>query len=375
MATTLSAAVLLVKQTADEILAASLELCSLVGLPVTSWRVGDPMRTLLRTQARKLESLDAVRNEYARSSFLSTAEGDMLTLRAADVYNVEREEETFAAPTITVDNAGGGFYAVDARGAVFSSSATGATYVNQNAFTINPLETGVDILLVAEVGGSEGSAGLNDVDTIVSPALTGVSIVSSTVSAGVDEQSDDGVKEQCLASLGALSPDGPADAYEYVARNAELTGVEGITRALASGDSANGTVTVYVGTATAAVAAPELAEIQAAVDVWAQPLCTDATVESMSPVTLAATFTIVPAAPGAQDAVEAALDAYYAAWDHSETGGLVAKDALASIVRQTVLDSTGAAPHTVVVTLLGGGAVDYVLTEAQFPVRGTVTLA
>jgi hypothetical protein len=375
MATTLSAAVLLVKQTADEILAASLELCSLLGLAVTSWRVGDPMRTLLRTQARKLESLDAVRNEYARSSFLSTAEGDMLRLRARDVYNVEAEEETFATPTVTVDNAGGGYFEIDAGGLVFSSSVSGATYVNQSAVVINPLETGVDILLIAEVGGSEGSAALDDVDTIVSPTLTGVTCVTSTASAGVDAQSDEGVKEQCLASLGALSPDGPADAYEYVARNADLTGVEGITRALADGDSADGTVTVYVGTATAAVAAPELANIQAAVDIWAQPLCTDATVSSMSPITLPATFTIVPAAPGAQTQVETDIDAYYAAWDHSSTGGLVAKDALAAIVRAAVLASTGSAPHTVTVTLLGGGLVDYPLTQAQFPVRGTVTLA
>lgn len=375
MATTLSAAVLLVKQTADEILAASLELCSLLGLAVTSWRVGDPMRTLLRTQARKLESLDAVRNEYARSSFLSTATGDMLTLRAQDVYSVEREEQTFAAPTVTVDNAGGGYYEVDARGAVFSSSATGTTYVNQSAFTIDPLETGVEILLVAEIGGSEGSASADDIDTIVSPTLTGVSVVSSTASAGVDAQSDEGVVEQCLASLGALSPDGPADAYEYVARNAELTGVEGITRALAAGDSSDGTVTVYVGTATAAVAAPELADIQAAIDVWAQPLCTDATVESMAPVTLTSTFTISPAAPSAQAQVETALDAYYAAWDHTSTGGLVARDALASIVRTAVQAATGSAPFTVAVTLLGGGLTDYALTQAQFPVRGTVVLA
>lgn len=374
MATTLSAAVLLVKQTADEILAASLELCSLLGLAVTSWRVGDPMRTLLRTQARKLESLDAVRNEYARSSFLSTAEGDMLTLRGLDVYNVEREEQTFATPTVTVDNAGGGYFEIDAGGLVFSSTVTGATYVNQSAVVINPLETGVDILLIAEVGGSEGSAALDDVDTIVSPTLTGVTAVTSTASAGVDAQSDEGVKEQCLASLGALSPDGPADAYEYVARNADLTGVEGITRALAAGDSSDGTVTVYVGTATAAVAAPELADIQAAVDVWAQPLCTDATVASMTPVSLTSTFTIVPAAPGAQAQVETDLDAYYADWDHGDTGGLVARDALAAIVRAAVLTATGSAPYTVAVTLLGGGLVDYTLTQAQFPVRSTVTL-
>lgn len=370
MTTPLSAATLLVKETADAILAKSLELAALVGLPVTSWRVGDPTRTQLRTQARKLEQLDAVRLEYARSSFLETAEADMLTLRAADVYNVEREAETFAAPTVMLNNTGGGLYEIDARGLVFSNSATGATYVNQSAVTINPFTSGISVLLEAEQGGSAGSVGVDEIDGIVSPPLEGVEITSSTASSGVDAQSDEGVREQCHASLGALSPDGPADAYEFVARNSDLTGVLGITRALAAGDSGDGTVDVYVGTDTAAVAAPELALIQAAVDVWAQPLCTDATVQSMTPVSINHTITITPASPGAQDAVESALDVYYAAWDHSDAGGLVARDALASLVRTAVQSATGALPYTVAIS-----GSDVAMAMNEFPVRGTVTLA
>lgn len=375
MTTPLSAAALLISETADAIFEASLRLAELAGLPVSSWRAGDPTRTQLRTQAAKLESLDATRVEYARSSFLETATGDMLTLRATDVYNVDREGETFATPTITVNNTGGGVFEIAARGLTFSSSITGATYVNQSTVTIDSLETGVEILLEAEEGGSAGSAAADEIDTIVSPPLIGVEIVSNTASSGVDEQSDEGVRELCIASLGALSPDGAADGYEFVARNSELTGVEGITRAQASGDSADGTVTLYVGTDTAAVGAPELADIQAAIDVWAQPLCTDATVASMTPVELAITFTIVPAAPDAEDAISDAVDEYFVAWDHEDTGGLVAKDALAALARATVISATGVTPHTVVVTALGGGVVDYPLDESEFPVSGGVTLA
>jgi phage-related baseplate assembly protein len=372
MTTLLSAAALLVKQTADEILAASLELAAAVGLPVTSWRVGDPTRTQLRTQARKLESLDAIRLEYARSSFLETATGDMLTLRASDVYNAPREEETFATPTITVDNTGGGYYEIDARGFVFTSSATGATYVNQSTVTIDSLETGVEILLIAEVGGSAGSAAVDEIDEIVSPALDGIEIQGNTASLGVDEQSDEDVKDQCTASLGALSPDGPADAYEFVARNSELTGIDGITRAYSDGDTADGTVTVFVGTATAAVGGASITAIQAAVDVWAQPLCTDATVASMTPVIENMTFTITPASPAAQDAVETALEAYFAEWDYDDAGGLLARDALAAVVRAAVLSFSGSPPYTVVTTV---PASDQAYDTDEFPVRGTVTLA
>lgn len=369
--TVLSAAVLLVQQTADEIFESALELAALLGLPTTSWRAGDPTRTQLRTQSNKIAQLDGVRLEYARSAFLETAEGDMLKLRALDVYNVEAEEETFATPTVTVDNTGGGLFEVDAGGLVFSDSSTGATYVNQLPVTIDPLETGVEILLIAEVGGAAGSVGVDDIDTIVSPPLEGVEIQGNTASAGVDAQSDEGIKEQCTASLGALSPDGPADAYEYVARNSELTGVEGITRALAVGDSDDGTIQVYVGTASAAVGAPELALIQAAIDIWAQPLCSDATVASMTPVEIETTFTITPAAPEAQDQIEAALDSYFAAWDYDSQGGIVARDALASLVRAAVAEATGSQPHTVVVDV---PAADAPYVEDQFPTRGTVTL-
>lgn len=371
MTTPLSAAVLLVKQTADEIFAAALELAAAVGLPVTSWRAGDPTRTQLRTQSNKLAALDDVRVAYAESAFLETAAGDMLSLRAQDVYNVPRDAETFAAPTITIDNAGGGYYELDARGLVFSSSATGATYANQSAVTITPTTTGIVILLEAEAGGSAGSCAADEIDTIVSPPLEGVTIDSNTASLAVDEQSDTGLKDECLASLGALSPDGPVDAYEYVSKNSELTGVTGITRAVAAGDSADGTVLVYVGTTAAAVAAPELALIQAAVDTWAQPLCTDATVASMAPVTENWTFTITPASPDAQDAVEAAIDSYFAEWDYNTTGGLLARDALAAVVRAAVTSYAGTPPYTVAATL---PTADQTYTIAQFPVRGTITL-
>jgi hypothetical protein len=91
----------------------------------------------------------------------------------------------------------------------------------------------------------------------------------------------------------------------------------------------------------------------------------------MSPVTQDTTFTITPASPATQAAVEVALDAYFASWDYDRQGGLVARDALASVVRGAIASSTGATPYTVVVT---APASDQVLTSAQFPVRGTVTL-
>lgn len=368
--TPLSAAALIAKQTADEILDLVLQVARLVGLPVDTWRVGDPTRTQFRALARKLAAADEIQVELAKASFITGPEseraaGPWLTLRVADVYGVEREEATFSTPSIVVDNAGGGLFEMDSRGLVVSSSATGATFRNQSPVTIPPLTSGVLISLIADVAGSAGSVGLNEIDTIVSPSLTGVTIASSTAASGADDQSDPGLVEQALATLGALSPNGPADAYEFVARNADLTGIVGVTRAQAVGDSGDGTVTVYVATSAAGLDGPSVAAIQEAIDTWAQPLCTDATVVSGVPQTVAVTYTLTPAHPESQDAIEAAVDAYFAALDF---GGQVVTSALVSIAHV----ACGPTLTKAVVSIPGS---DLTLAAGRFPVRGVVTLS
>lgn len=369
MSTPLSVFTLIAKQTADEIFTLLLEVAELVGLPVTTWRPGDPTRTQFRGLARKLESADAIQSELAKANFITgpegeRAEGDWLKLRVKDVYGVEAEEATFSTPSVVLDNTGGGLFELDAQGLVVSASSTGATFRNQSAVTINPSETGVLVSLVADVAGAAGTVGVDEIDTIVSPALTGVEIASSTAAIGADAQSDVGLIEQALATLGALSPNGPADAYEFVARSEALTGIAGVARAKADGDSTDGTVTVYVAAATAALDAPSVAAIQAACDVWAQPLCSDATVVAGTPHTVSVTYALTPAHPQAQDALEAALDAFYASVDF---GGQISASALESIAHvvcgSTLISATA--------TSAGIGT----LAAGTFPVRGAVTLS
>lgn len=368
--TPLSAAALIAKQTADEIFDLALDVARLVGLPVDTWRTGDPTRTLFRAQARKLANADEIQVELAKSSFITglkdeRAQGDWLTLRVKDVYGVEREEATFSTPSATFANAGGGLFEMDTRGLVVSSSATGATFRCQAPVSIGPGASGVVVTLIADVAGTAGSVGLNEIDTIVSPPMPGVTITSSTVAAGSDEQSDVGLIEQALATLGALSPDGPADAYEYVARNEDLTGIAGVTRAQATGDSGDGTVTVYVAASASGLDGASVTAIQLAVDTWAQPLCTDATVISGTPQTVPVTYVLTPAHPESQDAIEAAVDAYFAALDF---GGQVVTSALVSIAHVVC----GPTLTKAVVTVPGS---DLTLAAGRFPVRGTVTLS
>lgn len=376
MSTPLSVLTLVVQETVDTILSAALDVARFVELPVDTWRAGDPTRTGLRALATKLASADAIRAELAKASFITgpvgeRAEGDWLSLRSQDVYGVTREEATFATPTVVLNNTGGGYYEIAAHGLTMLASATGASFSNQAPIVINPVTSGIAVAMVADKAGSDGSVSVNAIDTFVSPPLAtfGVLITSSSEATGVDEQSDEGLIEQDLATLGALSPNGPVDAYEFVARNFTLTGIQGVTRASSAGDSSNGTVTVYVATTTAGLDGASVAAIQAAEDSWAQPLCTSATVVSGTPQSINITIGNVPAA--GQDAASAAISAYMASVDFA---GVVALDAVASAVR-VALNAAGFTVSPSTPLPITVPVADVTLAAGVFPVKGSVTFA
>ncbi len=354
---------LIVSQTADAIFDAMLQLAAAFGLPTTTWRTGDPTRTTIRADSTLWAQYDAIQATYAASGFLDTAVGPWLTLRAADVFGITREDATYATPSVTLVNAGGGVYDLEPGGLTLSSTTTGGTFVNQNAVSIPALSTVSGVLMIAQTAGSAGTVGVNAIDSIVAPPLIGVTVSASSASSGADEQSDEGLRAQCRATLGALSPDGPADAYEFVVRDSALTGVQGIARAFADGDADTGEVTVYAATLTAGISGPTVALLQAAVDQFATPLATNATVVSGTPVVLAFTTTGIPS--GNQAAVEAALDSYLESVDMGATVGL--SGAYAAIV--DAIPALRLVPFTFTVP-----SADVALTAGHFPTRGVVTL-
>jgi hypothetical protein len=189
-----------------------------------------------------------------------------------------------------------------------------------------------------------------------------VTITSNTASSASDEQDEAGLEAECLASLGALSPNGPADAYEYVVQNSALTGVQGITRARSFGDTSDGTVIVYAATDTAALSGPVVAALQAAVDEWAEPLCTAATVASGTPQVIAFTLSGVPA--DGETIATAAVGAYLATVDF---GGTVARDGITSAVRVALTEGDFVFGPVIGITT---PATDIVLPDASFPVAG-----
>jgi hypothetical protein len=354
--------------TATKIYNAGLAVANVLGLPVTSWRSGDPTRSLYAYLADVIAAKEEKGVQFAKSGFISTAEGDWATLHAHEVYNVTRGTASYAVPTATLRNAGGGVFDFPPGDLTLKCTATGRTYHN----TDNPGQLGPGVTrtyaMIADEAGAASSVGTNEIDGFVTPAelgTFGVVIAGSGPSAAQDEQSLTELRDQCGDTLGALSPNGPPDAYEYVCKNADLTGVTEINRATAIGDNATGLVTVYVASASGDVTAPSVEAAQQAVYRWATPLCINPVVISAAELAVNISAQIsgsdIPATFA--EAINGRIGALFLALP---IGGTIYRSRLISEIHAAV-------PQIESVNLVSP-ALDTVLTPDQVPVVGTVSI-
>jgi phage-related baseplate assembly protein len=356
-------------QTAAQFLNAGLELAATMGLPVTTWRAGDPTRTLYHFLAESLAERDSTIAEFIKAGWLSTAEGDWLEVLAWETFGVEKTQATYAEPTITLRNDGGGYYDLDAGDLTVKSTESDVTFHSTSAGVLSAGAT-VTFDLVADVAGSAGSVGIDEVDALVT-TLSGVVVVSSTAGLANDAQSDEELREQCRASRGALSPNGPRDAYEFVARSSALTGLTSITRAKATGNGGTGAVSVYVAGLSGAVTAEAVAAVQSAIELWAEPLTVNATVASASALAVSLTITVNKSETNAltdaqlQSAIESALVTLFAATKIGGVDGGIANSRLVSEVH-------GAVPGGFDSVVVGGTSIT--LAATQVPVLAALTL-
>lgn len=356
--------------TLDQILQIGLDVARVLGVPVTSWRSGDPTKAAFHFVATVLAERESVASEFIRAGFLSTAAGDWLTIVADELYGVTRPEATAATSTITLSNVSGGYYNRAAGEVTVLNSSTGKTYHSTAAVVLPRGETAT-VTVEADAAGSESSAVANDIDTIVSTML-GVTITASTAATGTDALDDVSLRTLCRATLGALSPNGPPDAYEYVARTPSLSGTTEVTRAAAIEDSEYGRVTLYVAGDSGPVSAGAVTAVQTAVDTLSKPLCVRPTATNTTASVVAVTATVtgedIPATIGAL--AETALAAYFRTILLGAQGGVVSHAALYRAILDAA-EAEGASNVTIAITL---PAADVVLTTAQVATLGVVTV-
>jgi len=355
---TLDVRTLFTSRTAAQWLTWGLDLATSLGLTVTSWEVDSPTRVALKYLAEALAQRDSVGAELIKAGWIRSATGTWKTLVAQDVFGVARREASYATPTVTLTNAKGGVYARDAGEVIVKASSTGVTFRSTEALSLaSGPGTSATIALIADVAGSAGTVGANDIDEIVTTML-GVSV---TPTAAV-------LETECLATLGALSPNGPPDAYNAVCLNSALTGTTLITRASTSEDATDGTVTVWIAGASGALDAPTVALAQTAVELWATPATITPTVvsavEDEQDVDIAFTAGSVPSSYAAD--IEALVVEYFA---EVPIGGVVSTSALIALAHAYLTDA-GATDVVVTLNAPAGGA----LAEGEVVVAGTITI-
>ena len=267
------------------------------GVSTTNWKPGATARTIVAGLAIVLAAFSTLQALIAKSGFLSLAEKDWLTLVARHVYGVERDLGTFAAGEITLTNAGGGVYSGDAGDLVFYSSAGSLkSYRSTAAYSLGAMGTTTVAIEAIEIGASS-TVGAGEIDTMVT-TLTGVTCSNAAALVGMDAETDAALRVQCEAKLGSLSPNGPRDAYTYLAKSAKKAdGVTpiGVTRVLTVADGVGG-VDVYVATASGSVTgtvgdlATDLGRVDEAIQTQCAPLGITARVQSASPLAIDITY-------------------------------------------------------------------------------------
>jgi len=266
-----------------------------VGTNTTTWKPGAVVRTLIAALAIFFAALHSLIAKVARGGFLETAFGSWLTLCARYVFGVEREVATFAAGEVTLTNTGGGVYELEVGDLIVSNPDTGKTYRNTSAFTLAALGTVTVPIAAIEAGAA--STAVPGAITVLETTLDGVTCTNAAALVGLDEEGDSVLKARCSAKLGALSPNGPWDAYAYVAKNATRSdGTRiGVTRVRVFPDG-YGNVYVVAATATGAVSGTEddpttdLGAVASAIQRLSTPLCITAIVGSAGSASIALTY-------------------------------------------------------------------------------------
>jgi uncharacterized phage protein gp47/JayE len=334
---------LLVSETKAQIYARGLEVADALGLNTSSWVAGDPTRSLYHFLGDALSRLEEMVAGFIGSGFLDYAADDWLTLLAEQAYNVERVEGTFATSTVTLTNSGGGVFIVAAGDVVVKNTGTGKTYTNTTGGTLSPgVGEELELDVTADEVGSDSSAAADAINALVTTML-GVTVTASTAALGLDEEEDEALRDRCRAKLGMLSSAGPADAYNYVVKSSDLTGVTDITRARTVGDSTIGDVVVYVAGAAGDVDAASVTAAQLAVETWAAPICITPTVTNATEVLVPVTYSVWLYAsvgeetPTITTAIAAALAGMFAL---RPIGGDIISPATAGKLYQSLIVST-----------------------------------
>lgn len=269
--------------TVSDVLGIELTVANVLGLPTTAWQPLGMARTILAVNANVASTYSNTVAFMAQGGYASYAaqmvdgNGNPVTtwmdLIGVENYNVTRIPATAAAGRVKVTNTSSNAYPYIAGSLHFAHPTSGATYTNTAAGTIAANTANQSIDIVADQPGSASNAAPGVVLTMVTPLL-GVTVVPLvTALLGTDAETNQAYYQRCIAKLGTLSPNGPSQAYYYVATSRPVFGVtqpdgtvitapsqqypydvvSPVTRVTTSANTSTGTVLVYCANADGAL--------------------------------------------------------------------------------------------------------------------------
>lgn len=361
--------------TKDEAKASVYDVLGIVGTDVTSWKPGAVARTIITAWAIGLSSLSQLQALIARSGFLELSSGNWLTLVAYYVYGVTRQEATFATGEVTLTNTGGGSFpgeGVDDR--TFTNSTTGKSYRNSEGFDLDPLGT-VTIPVVAIEAGAASTSVPGAVDEIET-TMIGVTVSNTLAIVGSDAESDSLLRARCYEKLGALSPNGPWDAYSYIARQTKRPDGTpiGVTRVRVTKDGF-GKVDVYCATPTGGVASVDVAYLEEALQQNATPLCVTLDTHGAENVVFNVSYAVKMYNTSGlteqqiKDAIAAKLASFFSS--HPVGGNVV--DGVGRVYADAIGTVIGSALPQIMSRQVLVPSTDTILGVGQVPVLGNVT--
>lgn len=351
-------------------------------LPVRAWQALSPTRVAVDAIARIQQATQVLIVNIAKSAYLETGKGEWLKEHAREVFEVEPIEETFAVGEFVADNAGGGSYDFDPGEITILKTGSTLTYHNTEPVHIGSLETGVAFAIEADEAGAASNAAPGQLE--LSTSILGVTGTNQLPVTGLDAEEPEALRERCRLSRGPLSPNGPKDAYEYVARTPSLNGGVAVNRVRRLPHTGDGLITVVVAGVSGPLSPTEIGLIQTGIDTWATPATVLATVVSAGEVAqsvAARVYVPLYGGPNLDDLAAAIKNALISYINSIPIGGIplvpgsgvVPWSGLVHAIKQT---SLGEVRPILAVDLIGAGEVDVPLapTEIATLAAASITL-
>lgn len=310
---TVSLADLVTPSTQPEALAASLAICTALGLPTTAWQPIQAIPTVMATNAQIAADASTIRARIAQGGYPSYAaqmvDGNgvevtsWMDLIAKEFYNVTRNSATPATGPVPLSNTGGTSYPfTPANPLRFQNPVSGATYATTGTGSVLASSvTSVSVSADAAYVGTRGITGAGAVLTMLTPLahVTALPLVTSLVGNG--QESNAALLARGQGKIANISPNGPTQAYDYVAQSipvgtpsavAPYAVSSQITRSTAYSNPGSGTVQFTVANAAGPPTSADLAVVSAAIQNQVVPMSVLATVQAATAFSLTLGFIV-----------------------------------------------------------------------------------